>query len=199
MEKSISIIVWIIIGTGIFGGLINYFRNVLDKDFKKTETIKPILLGLAASALVPLFLNMISSDLLKGEEIEILNYFIFLGFCLIASIFSGEFIDSIGKKVINQIREVKKEIEDSNTEDESLNIEEVNKIDSLDEKKKIILSAFINSRYTYRSISGLCKDTGLDKVTIKRELKDLLKLNLVTVVERQKGTKWKITSEGYKE
>lgn len=145
-------IIYIIIGTGVFGGIINYYRNVYDKKFVFPEVIRPVLVGLAASALVPLFLNMISSDLLTKSEAPPSNYFVFMGFCLIASIFSGEFIDSIGKKVLNQIGEVKKEIEETNTENETSEINELQQVSDLNENQQKILKAFIESKYTYRSI-----------------------------------------------
>ncbi len=193
-----SNIIWIIVGTGIFGGVINYYRSLYDKKFEFSQVIRPVLIGLAAAALVPLFLNMISSDLLKAKDDVTTNYFVFLGFCLIASIFSGEFIDSIGKKVLNQIGEVKKEIEETNTEDDSPEINELNQDNDLTENQNLVLKAFIENKYTYRSISGLASQTGLDKTVIKKELVDLGKLGLTEVVERQKGPRWKITSEGYK-
>ena len=200
-----SIIIWIIVGTGLFGGMINYFRTIYKNEIILPEIIKPVLIGLAAAALVPLFLNMISSDLLNNKSELPMNYFVFLGFCLIAAIFSGEFIDSIGKKVLNQISEVQKEIEDSNTEDDtevtpttSVNFEMQN-IDPLEESiAQQILQTFINSKYTYRSVSGIAKQTNLDNATTKKELINLRKKGLVEVIQRQKGPRWKITSEGYK-
>lgn len=200
-----NIIIGIIIGTGLFGGMINYFRTIYKNEIIFPEIIKPVLIGLAAAALVPLFLNMISSDLLNNKNELPMNYFVFLGFCLIASIFSGEFIDSIGKKVLNQISEVQREIEDSNTEDDaevkptpSVNFDMQN-MDPLEESKaQQILQTFINSKYTYRSVSGIAKQTSLDNVTTKKELIKLRKKGLVEVIQRQKGPRWKITSEGYK-
>jgi hypothetical protein len=201
-----NIIIWIIIGTGLFGGLINYFRTVYKNEIIIPEIIKPVLIGLAASALVPLFLNMISSDLLNNKDELTMNYFVFLGFCLIAAIFSGEFIDSIGQKVLNQISEVQKEIEENNTEDDtdvtppSTEIFGAQNLKPLEEESAEyqILQSFINSKFTYRSVSGIAKQTSLDKSTTKKELIKLRKKGCVEVIQRQKGPRWKITSEGYK-
>lgn len=190
-------IILIIVGTGIFGGLINYFRNEYDKQFVFIDTFKSILLGLAASALVPLFLNTISSDLLLSDVNVETNYFLFLGFCLIASMFSGEFIDSIGKKVLNEINKVKKELEDSNTESDSEDIEEAYNTSDLSENQKKVLEAFLKSRFTYRSITGISKESSLDKTVVKQTLIELQNRGLIEVVQRKKGSRWKVTSEGY--
>ena len=200
-----NIIIGIIIGTGLFGGMINYFRTIYKNEIILPEIIKPVLIGLAAAALVPLFLNMISSDLLNNKNELPMNYFVFLGFCLIAAIFSGEFIDSIGKKVLNQISEVQREIEENNTEDdteiipdltENFSKQDINPLEESIEHQ--ILQTFIDSKFTYRSVSGIAKQTNLDNSTTKKELIKLRKKGLVEVIQRQKGPRWKITSEGYK-
>tara|TARA_R110002050_G_scaffold243066_1_gene379394 strand:- start:17063 stop:17656 length:594 start_codon:yes stop_codon:yes gene_type:complete len=196
---KLSYIIWIIIGTGIFGGIINYFRNVFKDKIKIIEALKPILLGLAAAALVPLFLNMISSDLIKSNDPTTNNYLIFLGFCLIASIFSGEFIDSIGQRALSQIDAVQKEIEENNTENDSQIVEELINNSDLTEVQSNILKTFINSRFTYRSISGLAKELNLSTPIVKNELVGLQKAGLVEVVQRKKGPRWRITTEGYKQ
>ena len=200
-----NIIIGIIIGTGLFGGMINYFRTIYKNEIIIQEIIKPVLIGLAAAALVPLFLNMISSDLLNNKNQLPMNYFVFLGFCLIAAIFSGEFIDSIGKKVLSQISEVQREIEENNTEDDTeatidptvnFGKQDINPLEESIEHQ--ILQTFINSKFTYRSVSGIAKQTNLDNSTTKKELIKLRKKGLVEVIQRQKGPRWKITSEGYK-
>ncbi len=141
---------------------------------------------------------MISSDLLTSPIDNGTNYLVFLGFCLIAAMFSGEFIDSIGKKVLNEIDEVKREIEDNNTENDAENIEGVSTNSDLTDEQRKVLESFIGSQYTYRSISGISKESNLDKTMVKNELVKLQKEGLVDVVQRQKGPRWRITSEGYK-
>ena len=77
MDKYL-ILICIIISAGTFGGLVRFF-NAIDtaKHINLKELIKYILTGIGAAILIPLFLNMISSDLIKADKIEILNYFIF--------------------------------------------------------------------------------------------------------------------------
>ncbi|MCG8700886.1 MAG: hypothetical protein MI922_22725 [Bacteroidales bacterium] len=113
--------------TGIFGGIVNYFRLPQTEDsFSNYIFIKSIVIGIAASSLVPLFLEMISSDLLQTSKESTIDYFIIGGFCLVSGIFSNSFIDSIGKKVLNQLdnmkhemNSVKKEVDEVTTEAEN--------------------------------------------------------------------------------
>jgi len=50
---------------------------------------------------------MISSNLLESSKNDLHDYFVITGFCIISAIFATNFIDSIAKKVMNQIRGVK--------------------------------------------------------------------------------------------
>lgn len=121
-----------------------------------------------------------------------------MGFCLIAAIFSGEFIDSIGKKVLTQIGAVRQEIEEINTEDETQEVRAFERNEEISENQKKILDAFVHSKFTYRSISGLADQTDLDKGTVKQELVNLQKEGLTEVTDRQKGLRWKITTDGFR-
>lgn len=115
------IVVIIIIILGLFGGIINYFllnrpiddgsnrAQVQNDDIKNGPAFnhflfwKSLSMGVAASILVPLFLNTISSsvllDILSAKSVD-KNHFIFAGFCLIAAIASKRFIEDLYDKVI---------------------------------------------------------------------------------------------------
>jgi hypothetical protein len=61
-------IVGVILGGGAFGGLVNFYLSRPD-DVPPPAKARSIVVGIAASLLVPLFLNMISNnliDLIKG-------------------------------------------------------------------------------------------------------------------------------------
>ena len=63
--NSIGIITLIIVGAGILGGLANYHRFDTNKGFNGFGLRKSILIGLVAAATIPLFLEMLSSQLLQ--------------------------------------------------------------------------------------------------------------------------------------
>jgi hypothetical protein len=94
---------------GVIGGIIGYLDelNVTNKG-GVWHFLKYLLLGVAASFIVPLFLNTISSTLIKdvlnaSSPGSITSLLVVAGFCLIASISSRRFIDRITDKVLEQV------------------------------------------------------------------------------------------------
>src|SRR6478609_8980694 len=82
--------------TGAFGGYLNYLHNfdTIAEDNKTSRIkVKYVLLGIGSALLVPAFLKMIASDLIRyTTEYDNIRYLIFAGFCLIAAIFSRRFV-----------------------------------------------------------------------------------------------------------
>jgi hypothetical protein len=96
---------------GVIGGVIGYIEELTSsKNGDIWHFIKFLLLGLSASFVVPLFLNTISSTLIKdvlyaGSPSSIVSLLVVAGFCLIASISSRRFIERITDKVLQQVSE----------------------------------------------------------------------------------------------
>jgi len=114
---------------GIFGGIISYF---LDQDSSESNVkirhnslLKSVIIGVGASFLVPLFLAIISSDLLKLDKFDPSKILVFFGFCLIAAISSRKFIVTLSERVLKEAREAKqkvKQVEDKIEKREAQNI-----------------------------------------------------------------------------
>lgn len=112
MSNTLAI-VGIILLAGIFGGLVNYFTVHNQKEAGSGRKCwEAVLVGIAASFLVPLFLSMISSDLIANCRNDDKYYFVFAGLCLVAGIFSRRFINSIGKKILDQVEKTKEKVYD---------------------------------------------------------------------------------------
>lgn len=92
-------LVIMMISCGILGGLINYY---LDKGSKSTTNTawEYIVIGIGASLLVPLFLNMIGSNLIDQIPVSRENILIIMGFSLIAAMTSRSFIKNIGDRAL---------------------------------------------------------------------------------------------------
>lgn len=108
----------IIIGMGLFSGVtvfLDYKTKNKASTIHKHEIWKFITSSIGASALVPLLLNMLSSDLIKinSTEFETNNYFIFSGFCFIAGYFSNKFINTIGDRILKDVENSKRIAEDA--------------------------------------------------------------------------------------
>lgn len=198
----------LMIGAGLLGGITNYFRS----DQEKKDSLlflKNVFMGVSASLLIPLFLNMISSNLLKESASDSLKYFILFGFCLIASLSSKAFIQTISDRLLNEVRKTEEKLENIKTdvkavldketepaEEEEENKDSLSKIRafSFDEDTKKVLNALGKGRYAWRSLTGIAKEIGLPKETVLKSLNWLLS-NFLVVRTVEKG-RWGLSLEG---
>lgn len=215
MIWNILILISIMAVAGAFGGFINYLLE--QRDNPEFASIKrSMVAGIGASFLVPLFLNMISSDLIAKSYEAPEKFLVFTGFCLIASISSSAFIRTLSDRVLSEVKKNTKEVEkntkiveevknevqpiiiketEADPEDEYSVLER--KIEDLNPNSVNILLAFHESNYTWRSISGLSKDTRIDKETIKDELEDLAEQGFVVSKEGKRGgIRWALSYKG---
>lgn len=114
MNHTITIAV-IIFVAGLFGGVVNYYRSYTINSGSHRECMTCILIGVGASCLVPLFLSMISSNLIENSRSDDKYFFTFGGLCIIAAIFSNKFINSIGEKVLKEVEQTKEGVNDIKT------------------------------------------------------------------------------------
>jgi hypothetical protein len=132
-EPGFLALVLVLIGSGLLGGLVAFFadppapaRGI--QEAKENEArinnqhiaarclcnrgaisfARHMMLGLAASLVVPLFLNTISSslvdDAIKGGEGAKGSLLVIMGFCIIAAVSSQRFIGSLTDSVIRDFR-----------------------------------------------------------------------------------------------
>jgi len=66
----------------------------------------------------------------------------------------------------------------------------------LDDNKRRVLEALGGGQYTFRTLSGLSKDTGLDRPNVNEILTNLISKGLAGQAMRRKGIKWFITEDG---
>lgn len=101
----------VILIAGLVGG---WARYRLDRDAweasepkgRKPSFHSCAIIGVIGSFLVPLFLNMISSTLIKDTNGDIFkgsNLFVLIGFCLIAAIFAKRFMWMIANKAFQEV------------------------------------------------------------------------------------------------
>jgi hypothetical protein len=100
----IPILIVVILLAGSLGGWVNYYlTRVKDQDHASLR--ESLVIGIAAAFLVPLFLQMISSTLLTSGASNPLELFVFAGFCLVASISSRSFVQTLSERVLKEARE----------------------------------------------------------------------------------------------
>ncbi|HEX8197416.1 MAG TPA: YEATS-associated helix-containing protein [Pyrinomonadaceae bacterium] len=104
--QYILILIAIMLASGSLGGLVNYYLTRLENP-SQLSLRESLVVGIAASFLVPLFLQMGSSNLLQEGVSKPLELFVFAGFCLIAAISSKAFIRTISEKILRDLRDAK--------------------------------------------------------------------------------------------
>ena len=200
------LIVILMIAAGLLGGITNFFRT--DQEEKTWFSfLKNILMGLSASLLIPLFLNMISSNLLKESGSDSSRYFILFGFCLIASLSSKAFIQKISDRLLNEVKNTKEKVEkikndvepiiSKETEAQEAEVTESSikvRAFNLDEDAKKVLDSLDSGRYAWRSLTGIAEQTGLPKESVLNSL-DWLSSNGLVVKTSEKG-RWGLTLKG---
>lgn len=110
--NNVILLILLIAGGGVLGGLANYFMNRTQPGWLKGDFWKSVVVGLAAAAVVPLFLQTVSSNLVAEclnitSADQVVSCLVFFGFCTIASIFSARFLTSIADKVLREVEEMK--------------------------------------------------------------------------------------------
>jgi hypothetical protein len=195
---------------GAFGGLINYFIERRDNP-EKGSMLRSLVVGIGAAYMVPLFLNMISSDLMRQLDQDTGKLLVFVGFCLIAAVSSSAFIRSLSDKVLKEAQEAKrvsKEIKDAMTpillresEPAMVEIQSGKRLEaaSFDPETSQILFALASGKHAWRTVEGLHQQTGLDGLPIETHLQNLQQGGYVMCREDGDGIKrWGITAAGRK-
>lgn len=186
LDTHLIIVVGIIISAGGFGGLLNYLHNFdtyNEAPENNSSITKYVLLGIGAAFLVPAFLKMISSNLLNSPDNN--DLLIFAGFCLVASIFSKRFINTIGEKILEaakqaektsnenkrqlkttqlELTSTKERIEDVKLAMDIKNSEDIN-LEKVDEDSKSLLIDLANTYIEKTSIPDYSK-----RIKLKAEL-----------------------------
>jgi len=210
MIPNIWTLLAIMMLAGAFGGLINYFLEKRDSP-DKSSLLRSLVIGIGASFLVPLFLNMISSDLMRQMDQDAGKLLVFVGFCLIAAVTSSRFIRSLSDRVLKEAIEAKrlsKELHEAmmpillrETEaaPEETRLSRGIRQESRDTGTTAVLSALASGKYAWRTLEGLQKQTGLDRAVLETHLQSLVQGGYAVGREDAQGIqRWAITVGGKK-
>lgn len=99
--KHLRNVIIIIIIAGAIGGVGNYY--MLPSDSLGNLTIeRSIILGVIAAGVLPIFLKLISSNLLDFKNQYYKNYIILISFCLLTGVFADVFLQGMYRKVFHE-------------------------------------------------------------------------------------------------
>jgi hypothetical protein len=107
LDNYMLLLLIIMIVSGVLGGIANYFMTERGNAFSARDLTKYSVLGVVAALTVPLFLNMISSDLLAVAKARPIDLFVFAGFCLLFVLFSRRFVENLAARLMQQFNQLR--------------------------------------------------------------------------------------------
>ncbi|WP_428241636.1 YEATS-associated helix-containing protein [Gynuella sp.] len=215
MANHIFILIAVMLLAGVFGGLVNfYLQGQHDPD--TTSLPRSLVVGVGASFLVPVLLDLVNSELILESQGDPSRLLIFTGFCLIAAIASRFFIVNVSDRILSEAHSAKESAErlqhdlriiqnnlmpliETETEQESGvddNLGPLAPEDELDVTTANVLKTLGSGRYIFRSLAGLCHETNTDESTMVKTLNIMVARNLAGRTMGKKGMRWHITEKG---
>ena len=205
---EIYVILLIIVFGGTLGGLISAFISEED-NVTRAFCLRRVIIGLGAAFLVPLFLNMISSNLLEQARTTPSAYLIFGDFCIISAVSSKVFIASISDRLLRQVKEVEEKLRAVKESVEPILIKEkepetraqlatrADPQSPVSESERSILQALNNGAYSMRTLDGIAKDTSLELNVVSGYIVQLQTRGLASmIVGDDQRSFWYLTQLG---
>lgn len=213
MANHIFILATVMLLAGIFGGLINYYLYG-DKDPDAASLPRFLVVGVGASFLVPVILDMVNSELVLESQGDPSRLLIFTGFCLISALVSRFFIDNLSDRILTEAQVAKARSEevqqnlrlmqnellpliDTETEQDGGVESETSEInDELDVTSTKVLKILSSGRFIFRSLGGVCREANEEESAVLKTLHVLVTRSLAGKVSGKTGVRWHITEKG---
>lgn len=219
--ENIYIIIGIIIFCGIIGGIGSSLKEM--KDNGGRFFLRNIIFGILASITVPLFLNLVSSDILKlildRKEANVnhdINYFIFSGFCVIVSYSSIQYLNLISSRVVQNLKEdyANLKVENNKMKQEVERISEVQKtvlvydgnsqLETLkqssivdDAETKELMKTIYNPEKKFTPVEKVYDNiSSIENEKIKQKIEELKDRHLVKEIQLGDGVRAVALSDG---
>ena len=215
LDGYMLIILLIMIVAGVLGGIANFFLSDRSGDSGRREWGKYIILGVISALTVPLFLNMLSSNLLEAARTRPVDFFVFAGFCLIYVVASRRVFENAANRLLGPMDQMKREmsqIRQSNHEaalaasrEDVVVAHEMPQPaakpeaarESLSYNDVEILRALSEESYVYGNLVGITDKTGLARDLVSARLTVLKSLGLIeTRINDKNVLHWYVAPKG---
>lgn len=205
-DPHLIAILAIIVVTGLLGGLANAFLADRARG-AAPERGRYALLGVVAALTVPLFLNMISSNLLESARSRPLDLFVFAGFSVLYVVATRRFVENVTQRLFSQLEQMRSDVgalRDLNTAppspppqaDKTPESAE-NDANNLSYQDVGILRAINEENFVYGNLAGLADKTGLPREQISGRLAALKALGLIEARINDKSVlHWFVSQRG---
>ena len=211
LDGYMLIILGIMLVAGILGGIANYFLSDRQGELSSRDGFKYATLGVIAALTVPLFLNMLSSNLLEAARTRPVDFFVFAGFCLIYVVASRRLFENAANKLLSQIDLVKRDVnhlKQQKREMAALAVRE--EVPAAPEPAKVepareslsyndveIMRAIAEENYVYGNLAGLTEKTGLARDLVSNRLTVLKNLGIIeTRISDKNVLHWYVSPKG---
>lgn len=214
MANHIFILATVMLLAGIFGGLVNYYLYG-DKDPDAASLPRFLVVGVGASFLVPVILDMVNSEIVLESQGDPSRLLIFTGFCLIAALVSRFFVDNLSDRILNEAQMAKARSEevqqglrimqtellpliDTETEQDAGAMDQAisTTVDELDVTSTKVLKILSSGRFIFRSLGGICREANEEESAVLKTLQVLVTRSLAGKVGGKTGVRWHITEKG---
>lgn len=208
LDGHLLIILAILVVTGVLGGVANYFLRDRQIEPDPKDLARYPVLGLVAALTVPLFLNMISSNLLEGARTRPVDLFVLAGFSLIYVVSSRRLFENVANKLLSQLDQVKGDLkqlqerkaEPSAPEASESVVRELPKEpprEALSYNDVELLRAVSEECFVYGNLAGLADKTGLARDLISQRLVVLKNLGIIeTRINDKNVLHWFVSAKG---
>ena len=219
LDGYMLMVLVIMIAAGILGGVANFYLSDRQGDQCRKDLGKYITLGVIAALTVPLFLNMISSNLLEAARTRPVDFFVFAGFCLIYVVASRRAFENVANKLLGQMdqmkgemvkmKEQRQEVPPPVPREEPVPAVEVPVVqplvapkpevikESLSYNDIEILRVLAEDNYVYGNLVGLTDKTGLARDLVSTRLTVLKNLGIIeTRINEKNVLHWFVSPRG---
>ena len=215
LDGYMLVILLIMVVAGLLGGVANYFLSDRQTDLGRQDWVKYPILGVIAALTVPLFLNMISSNLLEAARTRPVDFFVFAGFCLIYVVALRRPFENVANKLLTQMDQIKREMsqmkQQRNEAPPAAVREEIAPVvetppaapkqepvkESLSYNDIEILRALAEENYVYGNLVGLTDKTGLARDLVSTRLTVLKNLGIIeTRINDKNILHWFVSPKG---
>ena len=215
LDGYMLIILLIMILAGVLGGIANYFLSDPHGDPERRKWGKYTILGVISALTVPLFLNMLSSNLLEAARTHPVDFFVFAGFCLIYVVASRRLVENVANKLRFQMDQMKREmvqLKQQRSEAVTTLVRDeptvageaappVVKAEAIKESLSYndieIIRALSEDSYVYGNLAGLTDKTGLARELVSSRLTVLKSLGVIeTRINDKNVLHWFVSPKG---
>lgn len=217
MDSFMLSVLAVMLSAGVLGGLANYY---LSERYARggQEKTKYIVLGVVAALVVPLLLNMLSSNLIAMARANPYDMFVFAGVCLVFVVLTRRWFENLAQKLINKVEAVEEEVSQIRSlqslaenvvpaspvaaaaadialpEAAEANVSDLGKLGYNDVE---LLRAVGDGKYAYGNISGIAADAGLSRDFVNERLVVLKNMGLLELkIDEKNVLHWFLAARG---